>query len=686
MENEKKVKKQKKEGFVNWNRLFQQLISLEIKNQKEKIQKSFNLSLLIKKFLDDSIPIAKTIINERFFDEKRKTIFTSNSGGIAGGEKYIVKGIFFKFAEDSHGIYGGDSFAIKVAGRELNSLKALFKYIQKTNTNLMVPLMVTIQYKGYRLIASSLLPLSGKSLVYGSADGGKTVHKSDIEMNKVMEITAKYFNLKEHTVSGKKIMMPADIEGHRGTDGNMYILDTARFFPPNEPYPYTNVFLIEREYSMLEIPLKDPPTTIKELLMEGEVKKIETFETVMGYLFYIADNEKQQKNMIASRLTGINIFGRVYLLPYGYKAHFLCNLFRQEFMTNYSVPLSSDAFSVFGVHDFKIHNKEVRKATKYLRTTVIDTFLRKLDDEKTILFFDGAQLTKKLHEFGIPVRMLGLILNKTTTSHSIIIWEIISRVSSDILRQIMRSYKGDNESYLSKLIIRNMNLILGAGEESKEFYQNVMIPMIKNKFDIHRIIQYNGVQFLEKDVENYDFQTQINKTKVLMRIQQKTGIKFVDIFSHLHKNKSFFDRENPFESRKIEYIAESNAIMEFKEFLEVIESIEVHPQEIVDQIKLINDPYFDNLELIYKIRLVSLLIDDGKYIEAESTLKELIGVGETKETCVKKILPLEVNLGSWFFLGDIYSKLKQYEKSVYCYYQLYKYMLASFYVEVVLST
>jgi len=39
--------------------------------------------------------------------------------GIAGGAKVIVNGIFFKFALDSVGLYGGHVFAAKAAGCEL---------------------------------------------------------------------------------------------------------------------------------------------------------------------------------------------------------------------------------------------------------------------------------------------------------------------------------------------------------------------------------------------------------------------------------------------------------------------------------------------------------------------------------------------------------------------------------------
>lgn len=46
------------------------------------------------------------------------------SGGVAGGTKFIVQGILFKFALDDHGIYGGDENAQKAASHDLKGLMA----------------------------------------------------------------------------------------------------------------------------------------------------------------------------------------------------------------------------------------------------------------------------------------------------------------------------------------------------------------------------------------------------------------------------------------------------------------------------------------------------------------------------------------------------------------------------------
>jgi Clustered mitochondria len=67
-----------------------------------------------------------------------------------------------------------------------------------------------------------------KSLVYGSADAGRTVHASDPTFNELMDRAGGRLNLAKHTVGDKQLSGPGDIEGHLGRDGRRYILDFAR--------------------------------------------------------------------------------------------------------------------------------------------------------------------------------------------------------------------------------------------------------------------------------------------------------------------------------------------------------------------------------------------------------------------------------------------------------------------------
>ncbi len=109
-------------------------------------------------------------------------------------------------------LFTGDARAMKSAGHEL---KSLMRYYQCEGIS--VPLMALIDYRGFRLVAMSILPITGASLVYGSKDGGKTVLNSNSEFAAKMERAAKQLNIKGHPCGfgrdAKVLHGPTDIEG-----------------------------------------------------------------------------------------------------------------------------------------------------------------------------------------------------------------------------------------------------------------------------------------------------------------------------------------------------------------------------------------------------------------------------------------------------------------------------------------
>eukprot|EP01124_Arcella_intermedia_P027445 TRINITY_DN5370_c0_g1_i5.p1 TRINITY_DN5370_c0_g1~~TRINITY_DN5370_c0_g1_i5.p1 ORF type:complete len:1374 (+),score=357.93 TRINITY_DN5370_c0_g1_i5:609-4124(+) len=97
----------------------------------------------------------------------------------------------------------------------------------------------------------SILPVGDTTLVYGSCDGGKSIHKSDPVVNKHMKWLAKQLNLKKHfTGKDQKTSLygPGDIEVHTGTDGRYYVLDFHRTFPPE---PTTSLWNSKQKDSFL---------------------------------------------------------------------------------------------------------------------------------------------------------------------------------------------------------------------------------------------------------------------------------------------------------------------------------------------------------------------------------------------------------------------------------------------------
>lgn len=98
--------------------------------------------------------------------------------------------------------------------------------------------MSVIDYRGYRVVALSLLPISNSSIIYGSPDAGATVYALDDDFNDRMEQATAKLNLKPHIVGAKQTLIcgPGDIEGHKSQfDGKYYVI--GKFPDPSPPPP-----------------------------------------------------------------------------------------------------------------------------------------------------------------------------------------------------------------------------------------------------------------------------------------------------------------------------------------------------------------------------------------------------------------------------------------------------------------
>jgi Clustered mitochondria len=179
------------------------------------------------------------------------------------GKKYICQGILFKFAMDVElrpglWMYGGDRCsnekAMKAASHEM---KGLMCYYQSRTDNLHLPLMCLVHFRGFCLLASSILPISHSTIRYGSMDAGRQVHASDAELCQLMRQAASKINIAPHLVSDKTLYGPGDIEGHRGSDGKLYLIDFSRVMPCEAPGFFPNAQRRAIFYNLLR------PTLVK---------------------------------------------------------------------------------------------------------------------------------------------------------------------------------------------------------------------------------------------------------------------------------------------------------------------------------------------------------------------------------------------------------------------------------------
>ena len=128
-----------------------------------------------------------------------------------------------------------DSFerSQKAAAHDLKGATAFLQYAKPFG--LVVALQALIDFAGYRLQAMLVLPLERH--VVGSGDACDTLPKgngslSEKEACVAFEMVADHLGLAEHEIrvgeETVRLHFGADVEGHRGTDGKLYVLDTAR--------------------------------------------------------------------------------------------------------------------------------------------------------------------------------------------------------------------------------------------------------------------------------------------------------------------------------------------------------------------------------------------------------------------------------------------------------------------------
>ncbi len=122
----------------------------------------------------------------------------------------------------------------------LNSLRVRTKNSKGWSVAVMLfsLLLITwlqINYKGFRLIATTILPIGFTTLIYGSMDGGTTIKPGDSVFISMIQEATRQLNLKMHTMGEKGLYTAVDTEGHLGKDGRYYVVDCARLFPPERP-------------------------------------------------------------------------------------------------------------------------------------------------------------------------------------------------------------------------------------------------------------------------------------------------------------------------------------------------------------------------------------------------------------------------------------------------------------------
>lgn len=169
-------------------------------------------------------------------------VMAINPGEDEKKRMFIWNNIFFSFAFDSRDHFqdlGGDNAAYAAAGGDL---KGVMAYNRLDTQCLYTLSTVIVDYRGYRVIAQSIIPgilqrEQEQSVVYGSVDSGKNISSHD-KFLELLNKAGKSIRIRPHKVinsSNEEVELCSSVEckGIIGADGRHYILDLFRTFPPD---------------------------------------------------------------------------------------------------------------------------------------------------------------------------------------------------------------------------------------------------------------------------------------------------------------------------------------------------------------------------------------------------------------------------------------------------------------------
>ena len=234
----------------------------------------------------------------------------------------------------------------------------------------------------------------------------------------------------------------------------------------------------------------------------------------------------------------------------------LYRLLRPEFVLQYRAPLNSDGFSNMILADprRRQYNEQLKEATKELIEVLVPRYALELVQfmsEQDMLSggIENIQINQHLHARGINVRFLGKIAacvrvldhEYGPVTHRFIMIEMCSRVLKAILRQKLRDtmklYRVPLEEPYMEQTVEFLNVAFGTSPASAEFWENVVKPIMLEKFGKEALPSH------QVNIRKLAMKSNVSKTTVVpsskmlfLRLQKQIG--FV-LSNHVQKKIRF---------------------------------------------------------------------------------------------------------------------------------------------------
>ncbi|XP_038635585.1 clustered mitochondria protein homolog isoform X1 [Scyliorhinus canicula] len=406
-------------------------------------------------------------------------IMAINPGDYTKMQIFIWNNIFFSFGfdiQDSYKDSGGDQAAYVASNNDLKGIQA---YSNLDVEGLHVLGTVIVDYRGYRIIAQSIIPgileqMQDQNVMYGLVDCGKTVISNHEYINLLLKTSSPLW-IQKHLVLNELeqpilLCSSVDCKGIVGDDGRRYFLDLFRTFPSD-----LNFLPIVGEELHEDCRRLGFPKEYRHKLCCLRPELVENFVQYKHTQFAKLLKEKMRRS---DRRKSLMEDGESATENYDYmrdaeEIKALCRELGSVCDTIFDIRFNPNVYSPavrFPECEqpaLQLQKRLMKEIAAFLVSVTIPSFIKDCANH-IIVPADGSMLTNALHNYGINIRYIGKIAQLISHSEDkpfldhiskLLVSEIITRVAKHI---IVPYLQGVEISALSSAISHFLNCLLSS--------------------------------------------------------------------------------------------------------------------------------------------------------------------------------------------------------------------------------
>lgn len=440
-------------------------------------------------FVEAAVEGAKAIVN--------KLINPLNPSDQKIQQVFVYNNLFFSFAIDTPDSFKQETGpeaapTLSSTNADLRNLKLLHRLdipgLHLLNTAI-------IDYKGYRVLAQSIIPGILNTdhnicTIYGSIDEGKNIYKNE-EFHEIMKKICENFFLDDdvHFLDEKQVDVSLagsiEVKGLLGSDRKKYVLDLMRLNPRDLNYVAENpedkdnflCCVIRTELITNYIITKNLETASLQINKEYEElsknadtqeKKKQSLEKLLKLQEYFY-NQKIEKN--GKYKFNSNIETKVQLVP---------------------------------MEKLQTQRKELEELSHFIIKQAIPNLITDLVNGESIRLTDSSSISEIFHSHGINMRYLGKVIKLIDFKehpHLKILLERVVLVKC--LKHVIRSVMKESHSvFLIQALAHVLNCVFGQNKLKKMLDQGKTEEIIAQKQEVRQVIDDVNSQNKPKKKKN----------------------------------------------------------------------------------------------------------------------------------------------------------------------------------------